>query len=77
MTSEYVNPKSTQADNRIAGENVKWQHTEATQTVNPFRSMKRKRLAPALAILLAAVLATMGWQHSRYSDIRLEFAQDR
>ncbi|MEM7062856.1 MAG: hypothetical protein AAF572_06805 [Cyanobacteria bacterium P01_B01_bin.77] len=39
--------------------------------------MKRKLLAPTLAILLAAVLATVFWQHSRYSDIRREFAQDR
>ncbi|MEM9315268.1 MAG: hypothetical protein AAGA95_11620, partial [Pseudomonadota bacterium] len=39
--------------------------------------MKQKRFAPTLAILLVAVLATMFWQHSRYGDIRREFAQDR
>ncbi|MEM1174441.1 MAG: hypothetical protein AAGA33_13815 [Pseudomonadota bacterium] len=39
--------------------------------------MKLKFLLLTLIILLAAVLTAMVWQHSRYSDIRREYAQDR
>lgn len=39
--------------------------------------MTRKLLARTLLVLLVAVVTAMFWQHSQYSDIRRELAQDR
>jgi hypothetical protein len=38
--------------------------------------MKRKFLVRTLLVLLAAIVAAMFWQQSRYTDIRRDFAQD-